>query len=210
MPLCIGRNVRIVNSRAYHPQTQGAIEQTNKVCKARLRAAQSAASSEINPQIWKRHLPQVRKVINTTRPFSLPEGITPYKGWYSRPFPVWPEEDARYYTLRAYRSPILGEELAILSEIEEPESSDLDNEFLVVQSGKEKYVLSVLGQRITKFSTGVRERIMLKKGGKRLQYFIGEITPLAILKKYRVGVEVARVMVRILKKVKSVSLLTPF
>jgi len=130
MPLCVGRNVRIVNGRAYHPQTQGAIEQANKVCKARLRAAQSAASGAYNPRIWVRYLPQVARVVNTIRPISLPKGVTPYEAWYGRPFSVWPEADERRRALRARGSPILGEELAEVVLVEEPETSDSEQEGL--------------------------------------------------------------------------------
>ena len=52
MPLCISQNIQIVNSRAYYPQTQQAVKQANKVYKARLQTAQTAAGTEINPQIW--------------------------------------------------------------------------------------------------------------------------------------------------------------
>ena len=79
MPLCVSRNIRIVNGRAYYPQTQGAIKQANKVCKARLQAAQAASSAARNARIWVRYLPQVARVINTIRPISLPKGVTPYK-----------------------------------------------------------------------------------------------------------------------------------
>ena len=102
-----------MNGRAYHPQTQGAIEQTNKVCKARLQAAQTATSAEINPRIWVKYLPQVARVVNTIRPISLPAGVTPYEAWYGRPFPVWPEADIRRRALRAQSSPILGAERAL-------------------------------------------------------------------------------------------------
>jgi len=38
--LCDARGTRIVNGRAYHPQSQGSIKVANKIFKARLRAAQ--------------------------------------------------------------------------------------------------------------------------------------------------------------------------
>ena len=38
--LCEARGTRIVNGRAYHPQSQGSIEVANKIFKARLRATQ--------------------------------------------------------------------------------------------------------------------------------------------------------------------------
>ena len=114
MPLCVSRNVRIVNGNAYHPQTQGAIEQANTVCKVRLRAAQSAATGDFDPCIWAVYLPQIARVVNTVRPISLPRGLTPYEAWYDRPFPVWPEADARRHVLRALGSPVLSEELPLM------------------------------------------------------------------------------------------------
>ena len=79
LSLCIHRNIWVVNSRAYYPQTQGAVKQANKVCKARLRVVQSTASGTINKCDWARYLPLIQRVINKTRPESLPTGITPYK-----------------------------------------------------------------------------------------------------------------------------------
>jgi hypothetical protein len=49
--------------------------------------------------------------------------------------------------------------------------------------------------------------MMQKKGGKGLQYSKGEIATLAINSKYKVGIEITCVMVRILAKIGSVSLL---
>lgn len=204
MPLCVGRNVRIVNGRAYHPQTQGAIEQANKVCKVRLRAAQAAATGEFDPCVWMVYLPRVARVVNTIRPLSLPRGLTPYEAWYGRPFPVWPEADVRRRAQRALGSPVLGEELPLIVVGEEPETSDSEQEDF--SEGDEEIFISTLSKRIADFSVGVRERMMLKKGGKGLQYKVGELATLVIPKKYRVGVEAARCVVRILSKVKSVSL----
>lgn len=202
MPLCIGRNIRIVNGRAYHPQSQGAIEQANKVCKVRLYAAQSADTGEANPSVWVIYLPQVARVVNTIRPISLPAGVTPYEAWYGRPFPIWPEMDVRRRALRALSSPVLGEELPLIVLGEEPETSDSEQED---NPEEEVHILSTLSKRIAEFSVRVRERMILKKGGKGLQYRVGEIATLFIPKKYRVGVEAARCVVRIISKVKSVS-----
>ena len=182
MPLCVGRNVRIVNGRAYHPQTQGAIEQANKVCKVRLRAAQSAVNGDFDPCIWAVYLPQVARVINTVRPISLPRGLTPYKAQYGRPFLVWPEADAQHCVSRALGSPVLGEELPLIVLKEEPNTSDSEQEDF--SEGDEEIFLTALSKRITEFSVGVRERMILKKRGKGLQYKVGEITTLAIPKKY--------------------------
>jgi hypothetical protein len=136
----------------------------------------------------------------------LPKGVTPYEAWYGRPFSVWPEADIRRRALRAQGSPILGEEPALIEQTEESETSDSEQDEIPI--GTEKLFLSEMSQRIAKFSVGVRERMILKKGGKGLQYRVGEIATLAISKKYRVGIEVGRVMVRILIKIRSVSTLS--
>ena len=84
-----------------------------------------------------------------------------------------------------------------------PETSDSEQE--APQTSEEVYILSMLSKRIAEFSVGVREQMILKKRGKGLQYQVGEIATLAIPKKYRVGVEVACIVVRILSKIRSVS-----
>lgn len=88
----------------------------------------------------------------------------------------------------------MGEEPARIEPIEESETSDSEQD--EIPAGIEKLVLSALSQRIAEFAVGVRERMMLKKGGKGLYYRVGEIATLAIPKKYRVGIEVGRVIVR--------------
>ena len=40
LALCLSRGTRVVNGRAYYPQSQGSIKVANKIFKARLRAAQ--------------------------------------------------------------------------------------------------------------------------------------------------------------------------
>ena len=42
--LCKARGTRIVNGRAYYPQSQGSIEVANKIFKARLQATQQDTS----------------------------------------------------------------------------------------------------------------------------------------------------------------------
>jgi hypothetical protein len=43
---------------------------------------------EVRKKDWVDALSNIAETINTTRPFSLPSHITPYKVWFSRP-PIW-------------------------------------------------------------------------------------------------------------------------
>ena len=88
--MCRRLNIQIVNGRSYHPQTQGLVEQGNKVFKARLYAIRAVTGHHG----FMRHLAEIALCMNTVRPESLPAGITPYEAWYGRPHIEWPERAA--------------------------------------------------------------------------------------------------------------------
>jgi hypothetical protein len=83
----------MVRGRAYHPQTQGSVEVANKIFKSRLRAAQR----DLGTTEWVKLLPLIAWVINTTRPSTLPKGITPYQVWFGREPPNWPHINSQNF-----------------------------------------------------------------------------------------------------------------
>ena len=68
MDLLQSHGIPIINRRAYHPQTQGSVEKANDIFKQRLIACQA----EYNTKEWMRFLPEIARVVNTTRPSCLP------------------------------------------------------------------------------------------------------------------------------------------
>ena len=201
-PLCIRRNIRVVNGRAYHPQTQGGIEQANKVCKARLRAAQGDAPGAVNKCDWKRYLSVIQRIVNETGPEGLPDGITPYYAWFGRPVPVFPEYDQRR---RAARAKALGEEPIEVTALNASDSDQEDDNIELELPGQEMFLLSEIGKKVAAYNLIVAERMRRKKGGKiGILFSDQEICTLQIPDKYKIGVENPRVFVRILSKTNSV------
>jgi hypothetical protein len=82
--LCAQINTKIINGRAYHPQTQGSIEIANRTFKKKLRTWQAANGR----QDWVVALPWLAIIINTTESDSLPRSQTPFSVWFGRK-PHW-------------------------------------------------------------------------------------------------------------------------
>ena len=74
----------MVRSRAYHPQTQGSVENANGTFKTRL----LATSLEIGTRKWVGQLPDIISIINTTSNAHLPRHMTPYEVFFRRK-PHW-------------------------------------------------------------------------------------------------------------------------
>jgi hypothetical protein len=73
-------SIPIINSRAYHPETQGAVEKANQIFKARLFVCQAEAGVGFSD--WVRFLPEIALCVNTVRPLSLPAYIIPFDIWF--------------------------------------------------------------------------------------------------------------------------------
>src|SRR5271168_4201032 len=70
--------IRIVRGRAYHPQSQGAVEIANRTFKRRLTALQLARGVST----WANLLPELALTINTTTSRALPRNKTPFEVWF--------------------------------------------------------------------------------------------------------------------------------
>ena len=84
MDLLNSHGIPVINGCVYHPQTQGSVEKANDIFKAWLYACQA----EYNTTEWVRFLPEISRVVNTTRPSCLPARVTPFEGFFGRK-PHW-------------------------------------------------------------------------------------------------------------------------
>jgi len=208
LELCKVRNIRVVNGRSYHPQSQGAIEQPNKTFKARLRAVQAQTGS----REWVCFLPQIALIVNTTRPESLPAGVTPWQAWYGRPYPNWPEisvRKAEQAACRRAQQEANGEGGDFETEGGSDVSSSSGSESDSTDSEDEMFQLSELSRRLKENQRKVAERMAKKKGGVEVKHSRGAIVLLAIPKKMRQATEPLRIPARVINKVGKVSRIFP-
>ena len=84
---CKSRNINTISGRAYHPQSQGSVEQANKTFKSKLRAIQMETGTKEGVSL----LPKIAKIINTSTNEALPRGTTPNEIWFGRAEANWPE-----------------------------------------------------------------------------------------------------------------------
>jgi hypothetical protein len=80
--LAKAHGIPIINGRPYHPQTQGSIEKANGIFNTRLSASQNEAGCLAID--WVRFLPEIALCVNTTRPSSLPQYVSPFHVWFGR------------------------------------------------------------------------------------------------------------------------------
>ena len=101
------------------------------------------------------HLREIAKCINTTRPESLPAGITLYEAWFGRPPITWPERAARI-AQTANRRQELGidsDNTSVLDSSDNKELSELEE----IPSDDEIFQLSELSKR-----TNRRRRLLIE------------------------------------------------
>ena len=77
---CLKYGIKIINGRAYHPETQGSVERANGTYKQRLRAY----IMETGGNNWVESLGDITRVINTTPCSVLPRHTTPYEVFFGR------------------------------------------------------------------------------------------------------------------------------
>jgi hypothetical protein len=148
-------------------------------------------------------LPIIAWVINTTRPETLPRGITPYQVWFGREPPNWPELSLT----EKEKDPLIRSHASANGSDDEDEE---DEEELFAEGAEEElipeaYILSELSQRVADYTLLVQKRMMAKKGANALEYDLQETATLAIPLNLRFSVEVMRMPVRILSKAEKVS-----
>ena len=131
-------------------------------------------------------------MINTTATAALPKGNTPYKVWFGQKPPT----------------DFLNHKESVSHKVESDENSSskggenslfVDEE--VEQEGEaEEMILSELTKRVVEHMRKQRENMVKKANSKALEYDIQEIATLQIPKQYRFGMEMARILVRVLEK----------
>lgn len=201
--LCALYEIKVVNGRLYHPQSQGTVEAANRTFKNRLAAVQAIEGT----RDWGRFLYPIALVINTIYPSTLPGKLTPHHAWYGRPYVDWPawtiarKEAKRARQHEAFGAPADGtaDEDSAGSESEEVEVSGAED-----SEDDSPFFLSELGQKVQDYGIKVAER-MVKKRGKARVLRLQEIVLLSILKRLRISAEPARIPARVIKKYKNVS-----
>ena len=133
--LCRDRNINTITGRAYHPQSQGSIEQANKTFKSKLRAIQM----ETGTKKWAHLLSKIAKIMNSSTSFVLPRGVTLNEVQFGRASPKLPQllERKKRRIIhqaetinRAYDNSILSKSSIDESSEEEPEEEIEEEEEL--------------------------------------------------------------------------------
>ena len=205
MDLLNSHGVPVVNGRAYHPQTQGSVEKANDIFKQRLYACQT----ECNTREWVRFLPEIARVVNTTRLSSLPARMTPYEVFFGRK-PHWLTEsllDVNNAPVDENGIPLPQQETASDSDGEASnsgsEGSDSDNEDHETDTKADNYILTELERQIKQSNAWTTARMVKKVGGKMKVYAENSIVSLAIPAKLRLKTEAKRLLCRIIKVVRN-------
>ena len=118
-------------------------------------------------------------MINTTATAALPKGNTPYKVWFGQK----PPTDFLNHKESASRE----------VESDENSSSEGGEDSLFVDEEAEQ-------EEGEEHMRKQRENMVKKANSKALEYDIQEIATLQIPKQYRFGMEMARILVRVLEK----------
>jgi hypothetical protein len=156
------------------------VESANKTFKSRL-YAQITESGDRN---WVAKLPEIAKVINTTRPSGLPLHVTPFEVWYGRP-------PTQQTPSRALSSLVTAEE----EEDDESESAEEDKD------NTQEYLFTELYKKVFAYNA-LKAIKYAKRGGKQTSYELNQIVLLAIPRKNRLTIEASRLPARVIKIVK--------
>jgi hypothetical protein len=190
MDLLQSHGIPIINGRAYHPQTQGSVEKANDIFKQRLIACQA----EYNTKEWMRFLPEIARVVNTTRPSCLPPRVTPFEVFFGRK-PHWLTDPL----LNVNNQPI-DEEGNVLPPQELTNDS---GDYPETDTEDAAHILTELERQIKQSNARTAAR-MVKKVNKKMKVFTnGSIVSLAIPAKLRLKSEARRLLCRITKVAKN-------
>jgi hypothetical protein len=132
-------------------------------------------------------LPDIQRIVNTTRPTTLPKGITLYKVWFGRK-PHWLNK-----ILLNSSNNLINVNGNQLSDTEYASETDIDCK---------EYILTALEHDIRKNNTKVAARIVKKAGKKARTFDKGSLVTLAIPSKLRLHTEPRRLLCRVVKVVK--------
>ena len=169
--------IKIINGRAYHPQTQGSVERANQTFKRRLGSLQRDRGRRNNQ--WVSLLPELAIIINTTSSSALPGKETPFFVWHGRK-PHWIDP--------AYR---MAEPLGLNN----PSNND-DS----LESNSEDLVLTEIETRVAEFNAHQRAQMIKQSqnNSRVVEFADGAIATLRIPPKLRLRTENERLAVRIL------------
>ena len=181
---CLKYGIKVINGRAYHPETQGSVERANGIYKQRLRAY----IMETGGNNWVESLGDITRVINTTPCSVLPRHTTPYEVFFGhkprfcRYNPSQSLEDSSVSCAASNPSSDESEEL------EELEETDKDL----------TTIFTALEQRVFQKNTKVNAGYAKRGGISKTHFEIGDIVTLAVEKIRRVVGEPLRLPCRII------------
>jgi hypothetical protein len=132
-------------------------------------------------------LPDIQRIVNTTRPTTLPKGIILYKVWFRQKL-YWLNE-----ILLNSSNNLININRNQLSDTEYASETDIDCK---------EYILTALEYNIYKNNTKVAARIVKKAGKKARTFDKGSLVILAILSKLQLYTEPQRLLCRVFKVVK--------
>ena len=132
--MCTKLGIKIINGCAYHPQTQGSVEQANQTFKRRLGALQRERG--ISNSKWVELLLELAIIINTTSSSALLGKQCPYFVYFGRK-PHWIDPTYR-----------LAEPLGLNEDEDDDEGEDVDG----YQSDGDDIVLTEIESWVAEFN----------------------------------------------------------
>jgi hypothetical protein len=146
----------------------------------------AAISGETGSKQWKRYLPIIEDVMNNTTLSCLPARVTPNEVWFGRK--AW------------------GPSLKVADSEGETDSEDEDSEEEEQLNSEDEAILlsglSDLSKRVMEKNAKNGEK-MVKKGGIKKTYIVGQLVLLAIPPKNRLSTEATRLPCRVIKVVRN-------
>jgi hypothetical protein len=184
---CLKYGIKIINGRAYHPETQGSVERANGTYKQRLRAY----IMETGGNNWVELLGDITRVINTTPCSVLPRHTTLYEVFFGRKPRLGSYnslQSSEGGSVTSTASVPSGDESGELEEMEELEETDKD--FTAI--------FTALEQRVFHKNSKVNAGYAKRGGISTTRFEMGDIVTLAVEKKRKIVGEPLRLLCRII------------